>query len=417
MEYVVDASHVINGGSYMDLFQAEGQSDKRGNREDAAQMRALAARYAVRGTARLCLPGRVRAGLSADLDAAARLRRSERASGTALALLDAQASVIEACAARAASDGGARLPAWAGRPRLHVALSELCGGEARLTQRRLTDALIALDALQPLTEAELWETPAALRIVISEALGRVAAAIVARAEQRARAVRWARRPIGGLGHRDDVFLAQALKQAGEAEKPAARRRLDAALARRALSPRTVVARAQAGEAGLLMRLENLLDARRMADALNWQACFLSLSRVEQALFREATGTYPRMDDDSRAAVRREVARIARALKLPEPSVARAAVDAARTGEGIRREVCWWLYDDAGRRALLDRLDRGGARLRKMTPDPSGHKTVLFIGMTAAALALALSACAAAPWLWPACAVPGWGDAGLLAGRL
>ncbi len=401
----------------MDLFQAEGQSDERDNRQDAALMRALAARYAVRGTARLCLSRRARVGLSGRLDAAAKLRRSENASGTALALLEAQAPMIEACIARAASEGGARLPAWSGRPRLHVALQALCEGDAVLTQSRLTEALIELDALQPLTEAELWATSAALRIVIGEALWRTAAAIVARAEQRARANRWVRWPVGGLDSRDDAFLAQALKRAGEADSPAARRRLEAALARRALSPRAVVVRAQAGEAGLLMRLENLLAARHMVDALNWQACFQSLSRVEQTLSREASGTYPRMDDDSRAAVRREVAHIAKKLKLPEPSVARAAVDAARAGEGIRHEVCWWLYDDAGRRALLDRLDRGGVRLRRLTPDPSGHGTVLFIGMTAAGLALALSACAGTPWLWPACAVLGWGAADLLAGRL
>jgi len=401
----------------MDLFQAEGQSDKRGNREDAALMRALAARYVARGTAKLCLSRRVRDGLSARLDAAAKLRRLENASGTALALLDAQAPVIEACAARAASEGGLGLPAWAGKPRLYVALQALCEGDAVLTQCRLVDALIELDALQPLSEAELWATPAALRIVISEALGHTTAAIVARAAQRLRADRWVRRPVGRLARRDDTFLAQALKRAGEADSPSARRRLDAALARRALSPQAVIARAQSGEAGLLMRLENLLAARRMVDALNWQSCFQSLSRVEQTLFYEAAGTYPRMDDDSRAAVRREVARIAKKLKLPEPAVARAAVDAARSGTGIRHEACWWLYDDAGRQALLHRLDRGDARLRRLTPDPSGRGTVLFMGMTAAALALALSACAGTPWLWPACAVLGWGAADLLAGRL
>ncbi len=401
----------------MDLFQAEGQSGERGDREDAALMRALASRYAVRGAAKLRLSRGVRAGLSARLDAAAKLRRSENASGTALALLDAQASVIEACAARAASEGGLRLPAWKSRPRLYVALRALCGGDTALTQCRLTEALTALDALQPLTEAELWATPAALRIVISEALDRTAEAIVARAEQRARADRWARRPIGGLDRRDVAFLAQALKRAGEADSPFARRRLDASLARRALSPRAVVARAQSGEAGLLMRLENLLAARRMIDALDWQACFQTLSGVERILSRETAGTYPRMDNDSRAAVRREVAHIAKKLKLPEPSVARAAVDAAWMGKGIRHEVCWWLYDDVGRRALLDHLDRGGVRLRKLTPDPTGNRTVLSVIMTTAVLALALSACAGTPWLWPACALLGWGAADLLAGRL
>ena len=72
----------------MDLFQAEGQSDERGEREDTALMRALATRYAVRGTAKLCISRRARVGLSGRLDAVAKLRRTENASGTALALLD-----------------------------------------------------------------------------------------------------------------------------------------------------------------------------------------------------------------------------------------------------------------------------------------------------------------------------------------
>jgi len=400
----------------MDLFQAEGQSDKRGEAADLALVRELAARHAVRGRARLrlsrCVPGR----LAALLDAAARLRPSEGDSDGPLALLDAQAPVIEACALRAASEGGARLPAWDGRPRIQAALAALCAGDAPLTGGRLTAALSELDALQPLTQDELWAVPAALRIFIAEALVRAAEAIVDRAEQRADADRWVRRPLYDPGRRGAAFLARALRQSEALSRPAARRRLDAALARRALSPQTVVARDQAEAAGLLLRLENLLAARRAVDALDWQACFDGLSRVEQTLRREASGTYGRMDDESRAAVRREVAHIAVRLGLPELSVARAAVDAARSGKGLRGEACWWLYDDAGRRALLTRLDRPRARLRRRVPDPSGRGTVWFISILAVALAAALSACAGTPWLWPACAVLGWGAADLLVNR-
>ncbi|MBR2796588.1 MAG: hypothetical protein IKE17_02430 [Clostridia bacterium] len=398
----------------MDLFQGTERSGYQSEAGDRAVARELAGRYVVRGTAKLRLSRRAGAELSSLLDAAARLRRGD--GGAALALLDGQAPVIEACARQARAEGGARLPAWAGAPRLQVYLAALCASDTPLTEARLLDALMALDELQPLTDAELWSAPAALRVAIAGALTRAASAIVERARQRSMAERWVNRSAGGLRRRGDAFLARALKQAEALGRPAARRRLDAELARRALSAGTVVARDQAGEAAALLRLENLLAARRVADALNWQACFRRLSRVEQTLGREAAGTYPGMDDASRAAVRREVARIAEKLGLPEHSVARAAVDAARAGDGLQGEVCWWLYDDAGRRALIERLGRPGVRLGRRVPDPTGRGTVAVILSLAAALAALLCRGAGTPWLWPACAVLGWGAADLLAGR-
>lgn len=400
----------------MDLFQAEGQSDNPGGESgDITRMRHLAVRYAPRGAARLDSGRRVYRRFAALLDEAARLRRMEGVSDGALAFLDAQGPLIEACAARKSRAGGPRLPAWNGRPRIEVALAGLCAGDGALTERRLLDAVQELDALQPLTQAELWAVPEALRAALAEALLRTAEVVLDRARDRARARRWVSRPVARLDRRSDAFIAHALKLAETEARPGARRRLDAVLTRRDMTAEAVAARAQSGSAAALLRLENLLAGWRMAEALKWENCFDRLSRVEQTLRREAAGTYPRMDVESRAAVRGQVALIAKALKMPEASVARAAVDAARSGEGVRHEVCWWLCDDAGRRALLTRLGRGRARLRKLTPDPTGRRTVCALLISAALAALVLGACAGIPWLWPACAVLGWGVADLLAG--
>ncbi len=401
----------------MDLYRAEGRSDNHSmDPTDAALVRTLAGQHVEKGTVKLGLFRGIPARVASLLDAAGRLRPSD-GSDPALALLDAQAPQIEACVDRAASEGGVRLPAWNGVPRIQVLLAALCAGDNPVTEQRLLDAVAALDALQPMTQAELWAVPAALRVAISEALTHVAAAIVKRAEAHFDAERWVCRPTGIISRRGLAFLARALGQAEAATRPAARQRLDSILARRALSAETIIARDQAEAAGLLMRLENLLATRRMVDALNWQACFMRLSRVEQALCREAAGTYPTMDEASRAAVRAEVAHIARRVGLPELSVARAAVEAARSGEGLRREVCWWLYDDAGRRALLRRMDREKVRLRRLVPDPTGHRTVMVLLLLAALLATLLALCGGTPWLWPACAVLGWGGADALAARL
>ena len=401
----------------MDLFQAESQSDNHSmNPGDAALVRALAGRHVVKGTAKLRLSRGAPARLSSLLDAATRLRPSD-GSDPALALLDAHAPQIEACVDRASSEDGMRLPAWNGMPRIQALLAALCVGDSSITEQRLMDAVAMLDSLQPMRQDELWAVPAALRVVVSEGLMHAAVAIVKRAEARFDADHWVSKPAGAISRRGSAFLARALGQAEAVSRPAARQRIDAALARRALSAETVVARDQAEAAGLLMRLENLLATRRMVDALNWQVCFRRLSRVEKSLCRETAGTYTAMDDASRAAVRAQVAHIARRVGLPELSVARAAVEAARSGEGMRREVCWWLYDDVGRRALLTRMDRDKARLRKLVPDPSGHRTVIILLLLAVLLALLLALCADTPWLWPACVVLGWGAADVLAARL
>ena len=399
----------------MDLFQAGGQSgNSAGDGGEAALMRRMAAGNAPRGTARLKPEGRAQARLDGLLGEAARLRR--RDSSASLALLDAQGPVIEACVRRAMESRGARLPAWSGRPRLLAAMAALCEGDAPLTQARLLEAVSGLDAAQPLLMDELWAVPAALETALSQALLRAAEAVVDRARQRARARGWVRRPLGSPARRSDVFIARALREAEEAARPGARRRLDRCLARRGLSAEAVVARAQAGEAALCLRLENLLAIRRMAETLNWQACFERLSQVDETLRREASGTYARMDDESRGTVRRQAAYIARRTGLPELSVARAAVEAARSGSGVRGEVCWWLCDDGGRRALLARLDRGKTRLRKLTPDPSGRRTVACISLLAAALTLLLAACARTCWLLLPCALLGWGSALRLTNR-
>ena len=334
----------------MDRFNAD-MSDFA---SDAALMRRLAGPCAPRGTARLGLGRGELRRLEARLAEIRRLRREGDRAEWTLARLDGQGRVAEARARQALAEGGDRLPAWRGRPRIEVALEALCA-EGELTQDRLLFALAELDAAQPMTMAELWAVPEALRTVLSRGLSDVAKAVVGRARDRADARRWVRDPSGRLEGRDATFLSHALRCAGEEGLPTARRRLDEALARRGLSAEALAARAQTEEAAERMRLENLLATGRMLDGLNWRDCFEALSRVERELRDDPSGVYPRMDEPSREAVRREVAHIARRTGLPETVVARCAADAARMGSGERGGVCWWLYDDEGRRAFLQIL--------------------------------------------------------------
>ena len=385
---------------------------------DAALMRELARRNALRGAARSGLRRREADGLARTLERVRRLRRVERVEDDALAALASQARVIGALARRASGEGGARLPAWNGRPRIEVAMERLVAlGDAALDRDRLIGAVAALDAAQPLTMAELWAIPAALRTALARALLFAAGSVARRAECCAAAGRWAHGRRVGRPDRALAFAEYALKLAGEEGLPGIRARLETELARRGLSPEEAVTRTQAERARDALRLQNLLAARRMLDALDWQDAFDALSRVERELREDPAGTYPRMDDDSRAAARRELARIARRLRLSEIAVARCAVDAARCEAGVRGGACWWLYDDRGRGALAGKLGRHRARLPRRVPDPSGRRTMMAIALLAALAGWALTACAGVPLLWPACAVLGWGVANALAGRV
>ena len=380
---------------------------------DAAMIRRLAEDAAPSGEARLGLERRGRVRLERLL------RRAEALSGVeneSLDRLKREARLILSCAGEASRNGG-KLPSRRGKPRVEALMTRLIdGGDRPVSRERLLGALSALDAARPMTMAELWAAPMAMKVALSRALVTTAASIVRRGDLCVQAARWVAR--GGRGRADDApaFIEHALKRAAEDGAPEARSRLEARLARRGQSAEAAVREAQAAQARDALRLENLLVARRMLEGLNWQRCFEALSWVEQALRRDPAGTYPRMDDDSRAALRAQLACIARRANLPEASVARHALDAARDGEGIRNGVCWWLYDDAGRRALLRRMDREKVRLRAMTPDPSGLGVMaVHIGL-AALLTAGLAALAGRVWLAAPCALLAWTAAGMLIGR-
>ncbi len=383
--------------------------------DDAARMRRLAERLVPAGSARLRL-GR---GDARRLEALLRAAEALEASGVedeALSSLNREARVIAACARQARAGAGDRLPARSGRPRVEAAASTLLeGGDFVLDAVRLKAALGVLDGLQGLTMAELWSAPVAANVALSRSFVRVAASIVGRGEACARAARWVQKGYRRVED-DAAFVEYAAKRAGEDGLPGARARLEDALARRGLSPEGVIPQAQAARARDALRLENLLASLRALDGLNWQRGFEALSQADRALRGDPAGIYPHMDDASRSAVRDALAYISRRARLPEAVVARQAVDAARQGEGLRANVCWWLCEDEGRRALLARMNRKNARLRRIVPDPTGRGVMTAHVGLAALLAAGLSLLAGRAWLVLPCALLGWTGAGALIGR-
>ena len=296
----------------------------------ARRMRTLAVNLRASGRARLRLSQaglRAARGVCRESEA---MRRRCADGGAALERLAQDARLMESCAAQARLDGVRVLPAADGRARIGRVLDALCGaGDLRLTRDRLLLALASFDDVQPLLMAELWAVPEAMRIALTHAWLGAAEIALDIARERELAERWANGAAVGLRGHGPAFYEHALRLLAEREDAPRRAALERALAEMDCTPEQAVRRAHEQSSVALMRLDNILANKRLIDALRWQDCFAELSAVETELNYDPAGVYPAMEDDSRDAVRAQVAVIARKLSLSEITVARCAVSAAQ----------------------------------------------------------------------------------------
>ena len=349
-----------------------------------------------------------RAGLRLSRQALRRLERAlDRLNGEDAAadevaeLLTREAPTLRACARQALAEGGLVLPAGSGVPRALRFARILLRRAPALDRAALIRYTRQLDDAQTLTMDELWSVPEALRVAICEAVAEIAAAALRRSEAGRRVRRWlAGRAL--LPRRPDAaFIAQALKGTAESCCRSRRVQLEARLSRAGIRSENAVRQDQRQLSDDRVRLENLLSALRMLERVRWQAAFEQLSRVEQALRRDPRGLYGRMDAPSRAAVRRQVAHIARRTGESEYAVASRAVACAREHPEEAAGLCRWLYEDAGRKELLQALGCPEVRLKPMIPDPGGRFCRVLLlcgGLSLSALLAAVSG--GALWLVP-----------------
>ena len=350
----------------------------------ARRMRALAVQLRVDGRGALRLPGSAAGSLRDRIAGAEALRAGCVDGGAALERLLQDARLMESCAAQAHRDGVRGLPTAGGTARIARVLDALCGeGDLLLTRERLLLAIASFDDVQSLEMAELWAVPEAVRVCLSWAYLRAARDAVEIAKERRAAERWAEGGDVNFAHRAPAFFEHALRLMNDREDAQRYDTLERLLLERGSCPEQVVQEAHGQESVVRMRLENLLAGKRLIDALDWQQCFSELSAVEQELCFDPSDVYGAMEEDSRAAVRREVAALARCMKLGELTVARHAVRAAQeAAEGhapeSQRTVCYWLYEDEGRAELAKRMGGTDVALPKRVPDPTGRRSALGI---------------------------------------
>ncbi|MBQ9951773.1 MAG: DUF3131 domain-containing protein [Clostridia bacterium] len=348
------------------------------------RMRALAVKLQTEGRRTLRLPRGTAAAVRRIIRQAERLRMSCMDAGEAMDRLVQSAGWMQACAEQACRESAARLPAAEGMTRVERIAQSVCGqGDHRLTKESLLLAIASFDDVQPLEMAELWAVPEAVRVCLSRAYLRAAQDAMEIARERRLAERWADDGSVSLKGRTAAFYEYALRLMSDGEDPFRSETLEAHLGRLGVTAERAAAEAHAAQSVVCMRIDNLVSAKRLLDALDWQACFETLSAVEQELACDPAGIYPRMEADSRAAVREQAAYLAARLELSELTVARHAVRAAQMDsekeENSRRaSVCYWLYDDEGRRELAKHIGGADVNVGRRIPDPTGRKSVALI---------------------------------------
>ncbi|MBE5774294.1 MAG: hypothetical protein E7337_10220, partial [Clostridiales bacterium] len=132
----------------------------------ARRMRALAVELRVDGGARLRLSGNIPGRLRAALSEARRLDAACEDGGQALRRLVQDGRMLEALVKQAGAEGGVRLPAWEGKPRI-LWVAEAVVSAGAVDAERLMRAVSAFDDVQALTMAELWAVPLAVRMVLA----------------------------------------------------------------------------------------------------------------------------------------------------------------------------------------------------------------------------------------------------------
>ncbi len=266
-------------------------------------------------------------------------------------------------------------------------------GDARVELADIIESLGALDEAYMLRADEIWNAPDAARLAAARAFIACAKAVLRIQREWLIAERWAAGASGvPADESSPAFFEHALKLAADSDDCEKRARLTRRLA---LVGRTeedccrISRRMQSEE---LMRLENTMHLCRTLEQADWERVFNRVSFTERTLNGDPSGVYGLMDDSSRNAVRREAAYIASRTGFSERAIASLAVEAAKANEGTG--VCDYLYTDAGRTALLDRLDVNAPQIRRITPDPNG-RGLIGAYMLAFIVALLL-ACAALP---------------------
>ena len=228
---------------------------------------------------------------------------------------------------------------FAGLPRVYALALELIRCSAgRLDAQRLHRYVTAFQSVAPLTIGELWAWPSAVKLALVEHV-RVRADILATTRtHRLEADRLAAACEAASGAPEPwpmeihpAFVTRLLRRSREYGAAAGplRDRLERALAARGESVEDAIRSEGQHQAAAQAAMENLIGSLRLVATFDWSEFFESVSRVEQALQRDPSGVYSRMDFRTRDRYRRAVEELAEPSGEGQLRLALKSVEHAR----------------------------------------------------------------------------------------
>ena len=239
----------------------------------------------------------------------------------------------------------------------------VAGTDQSVNENNIQDALREFQTTTPLTIAELWAFPLFLGVALIEALTRLATRVSNAQQLREAAYLWANRLANAARLGSDVFektlrslepepvardpyfvttLAEQLQDEESALGPAQHW-----IEGRFGVPLIELVRAQhTGEAAEVVSTSNAFSSLRALARIDFTKIFEEVSLVEAELRLDPSGIYAQSDFPTRDRCRRVVERTARYSGLPEPGVARRAVElASQSLNPQTRYVAWYLLSD------------------------------------------------------------------------
>ena len=342
------------------------------------------------------------------MTAALRLGAQSESTGAALEWLCENGRLAQSYLSALLPEGrGAPLPSKGGKTRIQSLLTELVRhSDAAIDERRLCACLSAFDEVRALEMNELWVAPTALAAVLMRACLSAGERAISAERERIAAAQWAEAgadlSVPGLAKRSGAFFEGALHVLREQDQPDRQAALKSWLDERGRSAEQLCALERRAQSFDRLRLDHALSTLRMLSNIDWSRCFATVSRTEQTLCRDPSGTYLRMDEPSRAQVRERIVALSARSDIGENTFAAAALIAAENDEGLRREITWWLATDEGTAELLRGMGVPVARVPRVYPDPQAriYRAALLITALIATLF-------AAKYVggWAVCALP------------
>ncbi|MDP2056111.1 MAG: carbohydrate-binding protein, partial [Acidobacteriota bacterium] len=228
----------------------------------------------------------------------------------------------------------------AGEARIYaIAVELLRHSDSRLDVPQLTQFLNSYQRVAPLTLGELWAWPLMLKLALVENLRRLVAEVSAARTARRAADGHVARIDAGAAEAEvqipldahDAYLVQMLHRAREydARRSPLRAALEAHLIARGTVAEEIVRIEHQRQATSQASVANAITSLRLCATIDWRQYVEAVSLVDNALRRDPSGMFARMDFLSRDRQRQAVEELAEVSGEAQIRVALKAVESAR----------------------------------------------------------------------------------------